>query len=696
MSTLQPIAHQFIDLVSHPERRACGACDDQPEPCPEFGPNDPIHLQLYNAPVPVTTCLSPCQGGGDGDPCGTFQVNADMCKDSNLWTFTGNFTWLGSGFFPDCGIVVPDAGLASSATLDVSQWQALAPGVYRISFNLHVVYDGDVWLEINGLTSPHYSAPGTYDWIVYLDGPYLYNPLTIRTSDDFYGDIISVRAGLAAKFWTGFEFGGWTVDADACGWQHQTGNNTPLTFNYPLANGTYKITFRVADVSDVQAYVDLSVGSYFFGRYYGNGPHVVYVWIGAAAATPTWTPSSSWDGLLTLEGLDRSYRGHQFALVTGTQVAAPFAPAYYEGDYVTIQPVTLNSMLDPFGDPVPDGCYDVAVWDETEATANPFWEVIRDPELQNLGQWVVLDVGSVGSYDWATNPDIPIPYFQHQFQAELARVILVQNVDPYVDRTRCYRLEVEIQPTFGPSGSALPFAGSLQVTAGTFDSGVIPIGGPVTFTWELSPIGDTTVQNLGLFMIDATFAIARVSLRPCAASLPVDFATFRSSCIKLTRAMACESNYVEGNVPGTFRPDPLGQPNEWRSPIAYGFQWNRFFRLAQRVNTYFLNPTSDGDQDRYVYRNGRNQRTAGSTERRWELVLGGLGYVSHDAMATLVKCQEVRLAPFNPTVDAGTYYLITDDEYNPQWAKGAHAHRADVQLEVVRLEKSRRYLRAIF
>jgi hypothetical protein len=689
MTVLRPIAHQFIDLLDHPERRACPECDLQQEPCPEYGPNDPFYLQLYNEPQPVTPCLGACDGGGIGEPCGTFLLNADMCKPTNVWSFTGNFGYLDP---PDCGIVVSPAGLESTATLDVSQWQALTPGIYRLSFNLHVVYDGYVYLQVGTLTSPQYSAPGTYDWLVYLDGSNLFVPLVVHSSNDFYGDIISVRAGLANKFWTGYASGGWTLNSDACAWEHVPGTSNPLTFNYPVSNGRYKLTWRVEGVTDVQAWVDLYVGPYYFGRFYGNGAHVIYVDIGALPAVPTWSPSVTWDGVLQLEGFDRSYTGHQFALVTGVTVASHLQVVYYEGDYVTLGPILPYMLLDPFGDPVPPGCYAVAVWDETAAADNPFWEVVYDPGLQNLGAWTVYDPGTGGYYDWATDPAIPVPFAGNQFQGYLWRGNISQDVDSRLDPQRCYRLEIQVEPTIDLGGVAANMEGDLQVQLGAFDSGLIAITAPVTLTFDLAPIGPTGFQPLTLKWFDGTFAITNVSLRPCPVSLPVDFATFRSSCVALTAEVPCESNYVEGSVQGTYQT----ADGQWRSPIAYGFQWNQMFKLGQRVRTYFLNPTSDGDQDRYAYRDGRNLRTAGETERRWDLILGGLGYVSHDAMATLVKCQTVRLVANAPLLEAGTEYLVTDDEYNPQWPKGAHAHQADVQLEVLRLKKSRRYLRAIF
>lgn len=687
MSALVPIEHQPVNLLDLPERHDCPGCDNADEPCPEYGPKDPVYLQLRNEPQPVTTCLSPCAGGDALNPCGDFLVDVNLCSDPGFWTFTGDWDY---GTCPSLENRPPYG--SGTATLDVSVWQALTAGVYRFSFNLNTITTGGVQLSVGSLTSPTYTTVGTFDWVVYVDPANLNLPLILRALSGTDARVISLRIGRAGRYWEGLQTGAWTLDEGSCCWQHVPGTTTPLYFNYAFGFGTYKVSVTLSGVTDPQQYVDIFHGYTFLRRLYGNGPTVFYF----TASGPDvlyFYPSAEWDGTLCLEELAESPRCHSFALVSGTQVLTQLGPVYYEGDYVTLGPFQLDELVDENGDPIPAACYQIAVWDCTEAGGSDLWEVIRNPDLQTSVDWTVDPLA--GDYDWADDPDIPVPYFEHRFQtSNLFRGALLQAIDGRTNDDGCYVLTVRVESTRDFNGAPLPFLGSFEVNCGSFTSGTLTPTADTEYVFYLNPIG---AGELSLDFVDTQLAISYVSLQPCAGSLPVSLATFVSSCVKLADAVECDSAYLEGSVPGTYQEpnlDPAVQ--DWRSPVAYGFQWNRYFHLAQRCPTYFLNPTSDGEDSRYPYRDGRNLRTAGAVESRWDLVLGRQGYVSHQALATLVKCQEVRIVRGVDAAAPGTKYLVTSEEYAPNWPKTARAHVADVQLEVVRLEKSRRYLRAIF
>lgn len=686
MSSLVPIEHQFVNLLDLPERHDCPGCDNADEPCPEYGPKDPVFLQLRNEPQPLTTCLSPCAGGGAGNPCGEFLLDLYLCGDPGGWTFTGDWQY---GTCPSIQNASPFG--SGTAELDVSVWQPLVAGVYRISFNLNTITAGSISLSVGTLNSPSYSTPGTYDWVVYIDPANINLPLIIRATAGCDARLISLRFGRAGIFWEGLGTGSWTLEEGSCCWQHITGNTQPLYFNYGFGWGTYKVSLTTSGVTNSQAYVDVFHGFTFLRRLYGNAPAVFY-FQAQAPDVLYFYPSAEWDGTLCLEELAESIRCHSFALVSGSEIVTQLGPVYYEGDYVTLGPFQLDELVDANAEPVPAGCYQIAVWDCTGTNGQPTGEVVLNPELQTDTDWTVDLLA--GDYDWADNPAIPVPYFQNRFQGFIFRGSLLQDIDPRTNDDGCYQLTIRLEEARGISGNPEPMDGSFEINAGGWTSGVISLTAPVEYTFYLNPIG---AGGLSVDFVDATCAVAFLSIVPCAGSLPLQDAAYLSSCVRLSDEVDCDSAYLEGSIPGTYL-DPTLDPvvQEWRSPVAYGFQWNRYFHLAQRCPTYFLNPSSEGEDSRYVYRNGRNLRTAGEVESRWDLILGRQGYVSHQALATLTKCQEVRIVRgVNPAAD-GTKYLVTSDDYQPNWPKQARAHVADVQLEVVRLEKSRRYLRAIF
>lgn len=686
MTALRPLPHQFVNLQAYPEAHDCPGCDNAAAPCPTYGGADPFYLQLRNEPLPSAPCLRADAGGGEFDPCGVFELNADLTIGGDQWTLTEDWDYSTPG--PGIYNKVPYAN--GAAILKGTTWLASQPGVYRFSFNLHTVTNGRVQLRLGTLSSPYYDLPGTYDWVVYVDALNLINTLRFVSDSGFDGEIISLRIGRAATTWQGVG-SGWTLTADGGGWQHLPGFSSPLTFNYPVGFQVYKITTRVDGATDPQAYVDLRHGAQLLRRLYGNGTFTYYHPLYTLAEI-NYVPSLGWDGAVYLEELAVSTRGHVFGLAQGTANIADLGPGYYEGDFVTLGPVKFDDLRDVYGDPLAPGCYDVAVWDATDPAA--VGELLHETEMHDDGSWLVNV--STGSYNWATDPAIPPPYYLEQFQAELLRGNLSQAV-PGLALDTCYLVTVNVTPTYDSAGNPLPFTGTFQATLGGAYVGPVETPTQSTqFIYLVNPVAG--LGDFSLEFYDATFAVAYCSVRRCGTSVLLSDATFRSSCLAFATTVDCDSAYVEGANPGSYAVPTLTPGlDDWRSPVAYGFQWNRYFKLAQRCPTYLLNPRADGADDRYAYRDGYNCRTSGEVEQVWDLVLGRQGYVSHQALATLAKCPQVRLVRgYDPTTQAGDLYLVTSDDYQPNWAKNARAHAADVSLEVVRLENSRRYLRARF
>lgn len=690
MTALRPIPHQFVNLQAYPEAHDCPGCDNQPAPCPTYAGTDPFYLQLRNDPQPVTACLRADAGGAleFDDPCGTFLLNSDLTEAGGEWTLTDRWTWS----TPAVGFYNAAPYPNGAAILGPNPWLALGPGVYRFSFNLHALTQGGVQLRVGSLASPTYTAPGTYDWVVYIDAFNLINTFRFVAQNGFDGDIISLRVGRAATAWDGLA-NGWEMTPDGGGWQHVPGYSGALTFTLPVGLAAYKIVCRVDGSSDPQAYLDLYHGATLLRRIYGNGTFAYY------HDLPTWdvlrwVPSLAWDGALYLEQLAVSPRGHVFGLLQGSGHLADLGPGYYEGDFVTLGPLRFDDLRDFNGDPLPYGCYDVGVWDATDAAA--LGELVTGGDMTTPSAWSVSTSPGGGTYDWATDPDVPLPYRGEQWQGFLFRGRLSQPL-PDLTTDTCYVVTVRVLPAFDSSGVAQPFNGAFLVKIGGA-AVALPESptGPYLYSYVVDPVA--ALGPLELEFVDATFAVADVSVHRCAGATLVTDATFRSSCLAFGGEADCDSAYVEGTDPGTYEvPSLIVGQSDWLSPVAYGFQWNRYFRLGQRCPTYLLNPRADGADDRYAYRDGYNCRTAGEVETVWDLVLGRQGYVSHEALATLVKCPQVRLVRGGPPLTTpGDLYLITSDDYQPNWPKNARAHAADVALEVVRLESSRRYLRARF
>ena len=154
---------------------------------------------------------------------------------------------------------------------------------------------------------------------------------------------------------------------------------------------------------------------------------------------------------------------------------------------------------------------------------------------------------------------------------------------------------------------------------------------------------------------------------------------------------ACDNSYLSAGIDGAT-PNPDGVAGAARfSPVALGFQFNEYFRLALRAPVYFLEDAWQGDDERYSYLTGREQRTASSSQKQWSLVIGKQNRVAHDALALASRCEYLRVRNLQETD-----YVVISDDYTPNWPKGERPLVADAAIDVVRREKSRRYLRRIY
>lgn len=674
MSSLQPIPYQPIDFEYYPELDTCADCDDSPQPCVLFGPSDPVSFQLRNDPQTYDICTDPCST----DPaCVYFTNNVSTCSGAGEVSLADD--WV---FFSSCTLRKSTETAESIATVSLGALPNPSR-VIRYTINLANVTSGSLKLRVGTLESEPFTTSGTAVWTTYVDLANVSQPLELVASLDFLGDVTLIKGEILGERWQ-VEGDGWYFDADYCGWRHRTTapqQSYSLTYFNPLPANVYKVTVRVEDANALQSFVTFQLG-YFSQVLTTNGTFVFYVDLingSGAGSSLSFTPSVNFDGIVSLLALETSTRGHLAVILdeNGNQYAALAAP-YYEGDFVTWSAPDWQALQDANGDPISPGCYTVGVYDGGDLTLGQY---LNDPTFTGTGAWTIVNEGGTDLYQSAPFQALALENFSGR---------VVQALGAAIDPTKCYRLHVEILPAFTFLGTPLPVSGDILVLLNSTPIAAYNLTSGVSFDVTLNGLnpGDTLTFEI----VNATCAFYRAQLFDCAPFLTAGDATYVSNCVALQTTVACDTNFVEGQVPGAYFEPQLGT---YVSPVAFGLQFNPNLRLGLRAPVYFLNPTGDGDDSSYDYRNGRKQRTAASTQHNWELVIGGQGAIAHGALETIMRCPQVQISK-NPVAAPGPLYVVLSDDYAPNWAKGSRVRTADVSLDVTRLEKSRRYLRRTY
>ena len=671
MSSLQPIPYQPLDLATYPELDICPDCDDAPEPCLQYTTEDPLSLQLRNEPQPYALCVNPCTNPSSCN----FEYNVNLCSGAGNLTLGGDWTY-------DTPCTVAKTAENAISTVTVSNGALPTPGqAMRFEIYLDAVTSGSVTLRLGTLSSEAFTTTGTHEWVVYVDAANVAQDLEIEASLDFLGRLLVVKGFLLSNLWQ-VEGDGWYYDGELCGWRHRTTaplQSYRLYYYLPLPANVYKITLRVEDLNAQQAFLTVQLGN-FTRTIYTNGTVVLYTDLtsGGAGSILTFLPSNTFDGVVTLLSLETSTRGHLALLYNNLGQPYAYLPApYYEGDHVTWNAPDWSALTDLNGDPIQAGCYTVGVLDAGEVELGQY---LGDPLFENLGVWTVVNEG--GDDVWN-----PVPFPTLSLQNFSGRVVqALAGVDP----DDCYRLHVEIVPAFNFLGQPLPVSGDLLVLLNASPIYANTLTSGVSFDINLTGLnpGDTITFEL----VNATFAFYRAQLFDCVPYVTAGDASFLSPCVSLQTTQDCDSYFLEGQVPGAYYDDQL---LSYVSPVAFGLQFNPSLHLGMRVPAYFLNPTDEGEDSSYDYRNGRKQRTAASTQHNWDLVIGRQTARQHGALATIARCPQVQLSRY-PVTTPGPLYVILSDDYAPNWAKGTRAKTADVSLEITRLENSRRYLRRVY
>lgn len=550
-------------------------------------------------------------------------------------------------------------------------------GTYRIELDVTEVTSGGVFLRIGSQTSALQISAGTLTWDVYRDAISVQTDVEVVADPFFVGKINEIRyrtlgGGVVTN-------GGWSVDGDLCAYRHllDPPNVTPLVLSTWLTQlGAWvKVTYRLDDLTAGSVVVTTSTGN-FSAVHDRAGTYSAYFYLDQAQLLQV-IPTQDFDGAFKFVDVALQYRGHLAYLYEGSNVG-PQLFSYYERDYVTFYLDLQQGYPE---------CFTVGVLEQTSAGGFNLPDLWIDPQLTDPFSFWTLSVTS----GTVVTPGAGI-------LSDLGQAYVFQDLSILLDT--CVRVTLLLQPCPDLFGNPQPLlVNDLKVYFGSYLAfSAPPISGtqaaPLVFDFTYDAAAVALGAN-NTMLVDwqgspCTFTLAGVYAQPCPGS-PGAFPTYVSNCLQRIAPNYCENSYLSAGVDGaTPAPDLL--PDEARfSPVALGFQFNVYFLLALRAPVYFLDDRWQGDDERYAYLTGREQRTASSTQKQWALVIGKQNGHAHDALAVMTRCEWLRVRSAEVTD-----YVVVSDDYSPNWPKGQRPLVADVSVDVVRREKSRRYLRRIY
>ena len=598
-------------------------------------------------------------------------------------TISGSWNLADCGASPGAYISNP-SGAENPLTLTTSSiFPSINTASYRYELNISSIVSGGVFLRIGTLTSPTFSSTGVHVWDVNVDSANAGNELEIVADAFFVGKVFGI---------TGKQLGGgsssgigWVVDGSLCAWRHLTDpvSVAPLLLTSPMINeGSYKVTIRVDDVSD--GTVSLARNGILFPAISRAGTYSYYIYQSGAPSYLTAVPSQDFDGTFAWVDIARQYNRHQFLLTdsSGEIVTNITSSANYDGDFVTVYADLLSEPLN---------CFNLAVVEEV-ATGLDLPQLVVDPLFieDPYSNWTLTETTPTVVFGSTTS--LAPGVLCDSGSGNLYQRLGIMREDT------CYKVRIEI-------GACTNFFGQFQtVNLNGFEvyfgsylaySNPGPVGSATVFnfqfTLDATTIAAGATNEMQIFWSTSTFRIASVSATMCIEDATASDATYLSNCLVKNAAPACDSAYLTAGMDGAYY-DAI--QDKWINPVAYGFQFNTNFKLALRAPIYFLNENWDGNDSRYSYRNGREQRTAGSTQKTWEMIIAKQNTYAHDALAIMGKCEYFGVQ-YTPT-SYYTEYVVTSDDYSPNWPKGERSKVADVSVDVVRRENSRRYQRRVF
>lgn len=121
----------------------------------------------------------------------------------------------------------------------------------------------------------------------------------------------------------------------------------------------------------------------------------------------------------------------------------------------------------------------------------------------------------------------------------------------------------------------------------------------------------------------------------------------------------------------------------WSGGIASGFNFGTngtLFKLIERFETLYFNPTYPNSGEDYEYSTGTLKRIFSKTEKRYELLFNYMDEYAHDTMSVMVVCDIFEMD--------GVEYLVPFKDYEPQWHERGKRNLAQSTIEIQkRIEK---------
>ncbi|MFZ7153614.1 MAG: hypothetical protein ACO1HP_07550 [Bacteroidota bacterium] len=669
----QPIDLRPPDYVEPADMADCPGCELDPAPCLEYIPEDEVILQLVNGGV---NKIDPSTGAY-GCIYGTPAVGG--ITTSSLDTIT-NLSNAGGG-----GVQKTGAGTATGS-LKNSVYLFTTGRSYRVRVTISSQSAGSFTLSQNGTTSQSFDAAGVYDFDFEASG--VAQQLVLSWDSSCDAVVTALHVYDATGNWVTAP--GWTHEEGSCAWKHTPGNSSAFTVFSArgAANGFgifvhggeyYAIRYRVFGRSAGTLTLDPTGSGANTFQTQSNGEFTDR-FLADQYGIPSWTASSDFDGYLQFLDIQREPREHilQVRNMEDSAVEITLNPTYKDG-YLTCYGQYIG--LDDDSNPLPDGCYQVAVYDAFRLTYGGTLNRVGDPTLIGSPTYSIWSVSvtsgstawvaGLGYADLARQYGIELTAFTGQVTQNMAGVNQLLPSTAYTCRLR-------MRPALDSDGVIQSASGTVQLTYGTVSIGSVVLGTPGVheFTFVTGP---GFVNHILLLTCTACNGLVIDSVEIYQQKLNdklLSDADMTGPCMQLKTDPSCLSQIVRATC---FNGE------DGTDGYAFGFQWNGNFALVLRAPMQYVPKAFDGQQNDYFGPSGTRRVTSARIEEVGEIIVSQQGAVAHRALAVMSHCERMQL-----WVGASNELDLVprNDDYSPAWPQVSGTRRADARIEVVRRENA--------
>lgn len=627
---------QPIKLLPYHEPRQCQVGDD---PCYMHQPTDPVRMQFKQISFgpPAGSCAPQFQTLGD-----EVLSNGDFAGSATDWVLV-NATY---GSDKVCFNGSPVATVTQSVVLDASVF-------YKFLFVVSGITTGTMVLSAGGTALMSVTEDGTYTLYAH---PGLFNDVVLSTSDSCDGCIESISVKQLFPCWDydNVDFVP-TFNSQTFGNKitHTPGSATTFTAANAMAQGGYyqcQIRVQGRTQGSVQMFAGdadnistaITQNGIFTQFLIGNQT-------GASVGDPIdflFTMDADFDG--TIEYLYTFVLRRDFICTLldtdGVPIADLSSNLIYSDDYVTLSFSGLNSITGFDGNPVPYGCYKIALSDRDGTNYVVHGDFpIDDPDAE----WTEFGYFTGG--------------------------IAGNQINAVSDGS------AETNNQFYQSGASTLEEGQWYVASFRYKANFINAGNIIRMESGGTVVG--SVNNiLTTWQTFTSEPFQIVSSAIVAANL---FATFgddtAGNTISIDDVQIFVVNEYESNCisyqlsfPGTY--SVIGQGKNIARSFGFGFLFQPanlyVFFFFQRLKVAFRKPIYP---DKYVdgeYSNGTHYKSFASSEKVYEVVFEETGEIQHDCIALMIQCPRFFIAGNTPfafnILDQNRYHCLTET-YKPEW-----------------------------